>query len=158
MILLLIQISGFLYLTLAEKYLYIGAMIVGASMLSTNALTLSWLTNNIGGQTKRAVATALVVAFTGIGAIVSEQIYRESGKVLHNQGHWIVIGILCFTFILVLLLKLLLKYENRRRRNLITAQLQTETVAGESPIRLIMVNFVYITRNFFIFRFFSLES
>jgi cyanate permease len=158
MILLLIQISGFLYLTLAEKYLYIGAMIVGTSMLSTNALTLSWLTNNIGGQTKRAVATALVVAFTGIGAIVSEQIYRESGKVLHNPGHWIVIGILCFTFILVLLLKLLLKYENRRRRNLITAQLQTETVAGERPIQLVMVNFVYITRKFFIFRFFSLES
>ncbi len=154
MILLLIQISGFLYLTLANKYLYVGAMIVGTSMLSTNVLTLSWLTNNIGGKTKRAVATAFSVAFGGIGAIVSEEIYRESNKVLHNQGHWIVIGILCFTFILVLLLKLLLKYENRRRRNLITAQLQTKTVDGERPIQLVMVNFVYITRKFFIFRFF----
>jgi MFS family permease len=148
MILLLIQISGFLYLALAEKYLYVGAMIVGTSMLSSNALTLSWLTNNVGGKTKRAVATAFAVAVGGIGAIVSEEIYPESNEVLHNRGHWIVMGILCFTFLLVLLFKLLLKYENRRRRNIITAQLQTKTVAGERPIQLAMVknpDFVYVT-------------
>ncbi len=154
MILLLIQISGFLYLALAEKYLYVGAMIVGTSMLSTTALTLSWLTNNIGGKTKRAVATAFSVAFGGIGVIVSEEIYRDSNKVLHNQGHWVFIGILCFTFILVLLFKILLKYENRRRRNIIIAQLQTEKVAGERPIQLVMVNFVYITLKFLSFAFF----
>ncbi len=58
--------------------------------------------------------------------MVSEQIYPQSDRDFIKQGHWIIIGILCFTFVLVLLLKLLLKYENRRRRNLITTQLQVE--------------------------------
>lgn len=141
-ILLLIQIGGFLYLILAEKYLYIGAMIVGTGMLSCNALTLSWITNNIGNYTKRAVAVALIFALGGVGALVSEEIYPESNKDFVEQGHWIVVGVLCFTIILVLLLKLLLKYENRRRRNLITAQLQANTIAGVRPRLLETVQFV----------------
>ena len=141
-ILLFIQISGFLYLILAEKYLYIGAMIVGTGMLSCNALTLSWITNNIGNHTKRAIAVALIFALGGVGALVSEEIYPESDKGLSKQGHWIVVGILCFTIILVLALKLLLKYENRRRRSLITPQLQAETIAGDRPRLLDTVQFM----------------
>lgn len=118
MILLLIEISGFLYLTLAGKLLYIGAMIVGTVVLSTVTLNESWLTNNTGGQTKRAFAIAVLVAFGDMGAFLAEQLYRGTDEDSLKQGHWIVIGILSFTFILVLWLKLSLKSENRRRRNL----------------------------------------
>lgn len=142
MILLFIQIIGFLYLILAEKYLYIGAMIIGIGMLSCNALTLSWMTNNISNHTKRAIAVALIFAFGGFGAMISEQIYPEFDKALLKQGHWIVIGILCFTFTLVLLLKLLLKFENRRRRILIATQLQIEAIADGREMLPDTVNFV----------------
>jgi uncharacterized metal-binding protein len=126
MILLLIEIIGFVYLALTERYVYIGAIIVGIGVPTLNALTLSWITNNVAGRTKRAIAVALGVAVTGIGGIVSGQIYGDSNKALHNQRHWIIAVILCFAFISVLSLKLLLKYENMRRRKLITLQTQIE--------------------------------
>lgn len=148
MILVLIEISGFLYLILAEKYLYISAMVVSAGALSSNVLILSWITNNIGNPTKRAFVIALVVPFGTLGAVVSVEIYGESDKAIYNQGHWIIIGISCFTFILVLLLKLLLKFENRRRRNLRRVQIQAETVADERQTLLDLVNFVHITSFF----------
>ena len=142
MVLLVIQISGFLYLILAKRYLYIGATLIVTCMLSCDPLNLSWITNNIGGQTKRAVTIALAMAFGAIGAIVGEHIYGEADEPLYNQGHWIVTGILCFTFILVLLLKLLLKHENRRRRNIKAVHGQAEAVADERQPPLDQVNFV----------------
>jgi hypothetical protein len=158
MILLFIEIGGYLYLIRAEKYLYIGAMIVGIGIFSSGALTLSWITSNIGGRMKRAIAIVLVVGSGNILPILGEQIYREPDKALYNRGHWIVIGIVCFTFILVLLLKLLFRHENRRRANLVTVQLRAETVAVERPTLLSIVNFVYVTPLLLIMNFQVLES
>lgn len=148
MVLLLIQIIGFFYLILAEQYLYVGVMIVGTSMLSSNALILSWMTNNVGGRTKRAVAAALIVAPASIGSIVGDEIYRGSNKDQIRQGHWIVISILSYTFILVLLLKLLFKFQNRRRRDLVVIQVRAETVAGVEQILCDQVNFVSMILSF----------
>lgn len=144
MVLLLIQIIGFLYLLLAEKYLYVGVMIASISMLSPNTLILSWMTNNVGGRTKRAVAAAFVVAPASIGSIVGDEIYRGSNQAQIRQGHWIVICTLSFTFLLVLLLKLLFKFQNRQRRNLMIVQVQAENVAGAEQILYDQVNFLSI--------------
>ena len=145
MILLLIEISGFLYLILADKYMYIGVMIVGTGVFSLTVVTLSWMTNNIDDSEKRAVSIALVISSGNIGSILGQQIYLESDNDSLIQGHWIIVGILCFTFILVLLFKVLLKYENRRRRNLTTVEYQNETVVDESRTLLNKVNFVSMT-------------
>jgi cyanate permease len=117
LIFLLVGIGGFLYLILAKRLLYLGAVFACIGVFNSNALVLSWVTNNTGGITKRAVVTALVVSCGSVGGILSGQIYRESDKPFYYRGHGIVIGIMSCTFILVLLLKLLLMYENRRRRN-----------------------------------------
>ena len=140
MILLLIEIIGFLYLFLSDKYLYIDVIVVGIGVPVLNALTLSWITNNVVGRTKRAIAVALGVTVTDIAGITTGQIYDQSDQVFHNKKHWSILGILCFTFILVLSLKLLLRYENRGRKYRIRSQLQTD----EEPILLDMVNLVYI--------------
>jgi cyanate permease len=145
LIFLLVGIGGFLYLILTKQLLYFGAFFACIGVFNSNALVLSWVTNNIGGQTKRAVATALVVAFGSIGGVFSGQIYRASDEPYYHQGHYIVIGIMCFTFILVLLMRLLLMRENRRRKNLTTEQVQEEINAGERQLLLDKVNFVFTT-------------
>lgn len=144
MLLLLIEIGGYLYLILAEECLYIGLMIGSIGMFSSGALTLSWITNNIRGRTNRAIVIALIVGSGNILPILGELFYPEPDKTVHNQGHWIIIGIVCFTFILVLSLKLLLKYENKRQKKLPTVQLFMETAPDQRPILFDKVNFIYM--------------
>lgn len=145
MIFLLIGITGFLYLILSTNVLYLGVFMACAGVFSSNALILPWATSNIGGKTKRAVAIALVAASGGIGGVVSGQIYRETDTPYYRQGHGIMLGILSFNFILVLLLKLLLKHENRRRKNLSPEERQKEIVGDGINPSFDKVNFVYIT-------------
>lgn len=148
MIFLLIGISGFLYLRLMKSYLYFGAILACIGVYSSNALVLSWVTNNIGGQTKRAVATAMVVAFGSIGGILSGQIYFQSDAPSYHMGHSIIIGIMSFTFVLVLILKSILKHENKRRRSLITSQFEEESIISERQFLLDKVNFKHKTSSF----------
>lgn len=131
LMLLLIGITAFLYLLLSQNVLYIGAFMACAGVFSSNALILPWATSNIGGKTKRAVAIALIAASGGIGSVVSGQIYRETDAPRYYRGHGIMLDILSCNFILVLLLKLLLKYENRRCRNLSPEERQKELVDNE---------------------------
>ena len=142
MILLLIEIIGSLYFIHGENYCYVGAIIVGVGVFSSNALILSWVTSNIGGQTRRAMALAMISAFGNIGAILSEMIYVDSNKkVCSDKQHYIIIGILCMTFILVFLLKLLLQYENKRQKNgMIPPAFHQTTTADEIQPLLHQVN------------------
>ena len=145
MIFLLIGIGGFLYLIFAKTFLYVGAFIASIGVFSSYALIPSWVTNNIGGQTKRAVAIALVTASGSIGGIVSGQIYREPDAPYYHRGHCIVLGIMSFTVILVLILKFLLKNENRRRKELSSEEREREIVGDGMHSPLDKVTFVYIT-------------
>ena len=134
LVFLLIGITGFLYLILSKKVLYVGAFMACTGVFSSNALILPWATSNIGGKTKRAVAIALIAASGGIGGVVSGQIYRDANAPYYHQGHAIMLGIMSCNFILVLLLKLLLKHENRRRENLSPEERQAEIVGdGINP-------------------------
>jgi hypothetical protein len=93
MVFLLIGMSGFLYLILANQILYFGAFIACTGVFSSHNLVLSWATNNIGGKTKRAVAVAVaMVASSGsIAVIVSGHIYRASDEPRHIRAHYIVV-------------------------------------------------------------------
>jgi cyanate permease len=115
---LVLAMSGFLHLILAERHLYFGACLASIGVFSAYALVPSWVTNNISGQKKRAVAVGLVTAAGSLGGILSGQIYRESKSSSYRQGHLIVLGILCVTFLNVLVMKFSLTYLNRRRRRL----------------------------------------
>jgi cyanate permease len=148
MISLLIGMTGFLYLILADKPLYIGAFIICIGVFSSYALIPSWVTNNIVGETKRAVAVALLTASGSIGGIVSGQIYHPLDPTSYRLGHYIIIGIMGFTFVLVLIMKIVLKYENKRRKKLNADERTREIEAGGGAWLLDKVNFVYITTFF----------
>ena len=142
-VLFFIQIIGFLYLILTTNNFYIGTLILGISAFSTNSLLVSWITNNTVDPTKRAIVTAFVVGCSNIGGIISGQLYLQLDNATYYQGHYIMIGILGFTIVLVLLFRLLLIYDNKRRRNLIVIQFQGESVSSEEPSQSHTVDFVY---------------
>ncbi|CAF4595820.1 unnamed protein product, partial [Didymodactylos carnosus] len=130
--LLLIGICGFLYLILSKNVaLYFGAFIACIGSLTLSSLILSWATNNIGGQTKRTVVTALVVGFGNIGGILSGFIYGiENDSPYYHKGHCIMLGFMCCAFLLLLVFKFLLTCENSRREKLTHEQFALEAVVS----------------------------
>lgn len=127
-------------LTRGGQFCHIGTITTGIGVFSSNALILSWVTCNIGGQTKRAMALAVINAFGSIGAALSAWIYYNRSEIYNDGSHYTIIVILLFTFFLVLLLKLQLKYENRRQRNTVTVQFHRSTVVVEREPLLPKVN------------------
>lgn len=111
---LTVGMIGFLYLLFVPKYPYIGAILASIGVFSSYALIPSWLTCNVPGKLTRAIAVSLVAASGSVGGIFSGQIYRESDKPSYKLGHSLVLGIQCFTALLVILLKCLLTYENKK--------------------------------------------
>ena len=146
MLFLLLGIGGFLYLILAKKLLYIGALFACIGIFTSNALVPSWMTNNIAGQTKRAVVTAMVIACGSLGGALSGQIYREKDSPYYCRGHSIVCGIMCCNFVLVLSLKLLLKRQNERRQSLSEEQFREEATVDEDQSLLDKVDFILLIR------------
>ncbi|CAF1127185.1 unnamed protein product [Didymodactylos carnosus] len=79
---------------------------------------MSWLTNNIGGHTKRAVTTGFVIGFGNISGIVVGHIYRAEDAPFFINGHLISLSFMCSILIVSLILKFSLLRGNRRRENL----------------------------------------
>jgi predicted MFS family arabinose efflux permease len=75
---LLISVVGYILLITLTKYsstvLYIATCITCVGTCSAIPLIVSWLTNNIGGHTKRAVTTGFVLGFGNISGIVASHV------------------------------------------------------------------------------------
>jgi hypothetical protein len=90
------------------------------------------MASNIGGHTKRGVATAAIISFANIGGIVAGQVYRapdEANGFVH--GHAICAGCLGFLVILILITKYLLHRENLRRDRLTPEEFAKEAMGEE---------------------------
>ncbi|KAI8356052.1 major facilitator superfamily domain-containing protein [Mortierella sp. GBAus27b] len=57
---------------------YVSLTITASGVFSSVPAMLSWFTSNIGGHTKRGVATAAIISFGNIGGAIGGQIYRAS--------------------------------------------------------------------------------
>lgn len=73
-----------------------GARLVGAFLTVAGAnanvpATMAWQANNIRGQWTRAFASALLVAFDGVGGIVSSLVF-ESDAPKYRPGIWTALG------------------------------------------------------------------
>ncbi|KAF9086770.1 hypothetical protein BGX29_001237 [Mortierella sp. GBA35] len=92
---------------------------------------VSWLTSNIGGHTKRGVATAVIISFGNIGGAIGGQVYRAPDEANgFVKGHAICAGCLGFSVFLILATKYLLVQENKRRDRLTPEEFAKEA-AGE---------------------------
>ncbi|CAG8660469.1 2864_t:CDS:10 [Funneliformis caledonium] len=66
---------------------YIGACVVGIGASPCLATSVAWLTNNVAGNGKRSVATAMLIAFANVGGVVGSQIYRPNDGPHYLHGH-----------------------------------------------------------------------
>ncbi|CAF1486772.1 unnamed protein product, partial [Didymodactylos carnosus] len=111
--------------------MYIATVIACIGTYTTVPLHCSWFTNNIDGTTKRGVATGLIVGFGNLGGVIAGQIYRDKYYPDYRISHSITLGFICVTLALVIILKILLIRENRRRANLTIEQYELECSRDE---------------------------
>ncbi|CAG8577471.1 6769_t:CDS:2 [Diversispora eburnea] len=94
---------------------YTGTCLIGSGLCPSIAISISWLTNNLAGNVKRAVGSAMIIAWGNIGGIIAAQIYRQKDFPDYKIGHMIVIGFLLMSFILVNLQYCGLKLEKKKK-------------------------------------------
>ncbi|CAF2267595.1 unnamed protein product [Rotaria magnacalcarata] len=100
-------------------------------------ILLSWVTINVGGHTKRALAVGFVSGFGKVGGILAPWIYNVEDKCglekkcQFQQGHIICATIMSTAFLVTLLLRFLLNKENNRRANLGEAEWRRQAKVEE---------------------------
>ncbi|KAF9125172.1 hypothetical protein BGW39_007611 [Mortierella sp. 14UC] len=97
---------------------YVSLMVCTSGMYGFVPVMLSWSGVNIGGHTKRGVAIALIIAIAHIGSVIGGQLYRNDDAPLYVRGHTISALLMVGATVSVLLFKMLLMRENRRRDGL----------------------------------------
>ncbi|KAG0174546.1 hypothetical protein DFQ28_005881 [Apophysomyces sp. BC1034] len=107
--------------------LYISAIITTTGVFAHIPAMLSWFTNNIGGHTKRGVATAFIISIGNIGGVLGGQIYRADDAPFYTRGHEICMGLMAGVVVVSLTFKFLLERENRRRENLTEEEFKRES-------------------------------
>ncbi|CAF3389235.1 unnamed protein product [Rotaria socialis] len=119
---LCLGLLGFiLMITLEERgklVMYVSVCIACCGTFSALSILWSWLTNNVGGNTKRTVAVGMMSGIGQIGAIIQPQVFSGEDKPVSRRDHIIASGFLVGALIMTLILRYCLMMENRRRQYL----------------------------------------
>ncbi|CAG8691072.1 229_t:CDS:10 [Dentiscutata erythropus] len=92
---------------------YTGVCIVGFGAFPTIPTTLAWITNNLAGDSKRAVGCAMAIAFGNIGGVVSAQLYKSSDAPDYKTGHSAALSLFAVAILITLTQCCLLKRANK---------------------------------------------
>lgn len=125
--------------------MYIAACITTVGVFAQIPAMLSWFSNNIGGHTKRSVATAICVMIGNIGGAIGGQVYRADDAPYYTRGHEICVGLMAGVVVLSCLFKYLLHRINKKRDNMTLEEYQ-EACQGEDlcdMVSLILLNCVF---------------
>lgn len=99
---------------------YVGVHFASLGVYTGNALLLSWPSENVSNQTKRAVAVAIQISIGDLGAVTGVLMYRpEWAKNHYRKPHIIAIGYLVFAIAAASALWWWMARENRRRDELV---------------------------------------
>jgi MFS family permease len=108
---------------------YAAVFFAAGGIYPATALVLSWPTINVSGQTKRATATAMQISIGNLGAVLGTQLYRSHDGPRFIVGHSFALSYLLANAIIVTILALVLRKENKRRE-LISEEIKD---VGEDP-------------------------
>lgn len=119
-----VAILGYIILlsTKTPRAQYAGVHFSTLGVYTGEALLLSWPSENISGQTKRAVGVAMQITIGCMGAITGVLIYRPAFSAHHyRKPHIVAIGYLTFAIAIASTLWHFMASENRRRAKIIAA-------------------------------------
>lgn len=81
----------------------------------TAALIVAWAQSNIRAQSKRGYASALIVAWGGIGGILAGVVFMDSERLTgYPTGVYFTIGMNSVVIFFCVAMKLIFRYQNRR--------------------------------------------
>jgi len=92
---------------------YVGTFFAAAGIYPSTALSLTLPAVNVGGQTKRATATALQISIGNLGAVLGTQLYRAETSPRYVLGHSFALGYLLCNVIVLSITWWALSRENR---------------------------------------------
>ncbi|GES78705.1 MFS general substrate transporter [Rhizophagus clarus] len=97
---------------------YAGSCIVGAGLSPALITSITWLTNNIAGHAKRAIATAMVIMCANIGGAFASQVYRQKDYPRYIFGHSVSLGFLvASTCTSIIQLFVFITLNNKKKEN-----------------------------------------
>jgi predicted MFS family arabinose efflux permease len=97
---------------------YVGTIFAASGIYPSCALVLAWPANNVSGQTKRAVASAMQISIGNIGAVIGTQVYRTENAPRFFVGHGLACAYLVGNLVVVSITWAVLKRENARKDGL----------------------------------------
>jgi len=118
---------------------YAGTFFAAAGIYPSTALSLAWPANNVSGQTKRAVASAMQISIGNLGAVLGTQLYRPSTAPRYLVGHGFALGYLAANVVVTTVIWWYLRRENRRREEtgiaVVTNVGKAENWEGDDDLR-----------------------
>ncbi|EIM85805.1 MFS general substrate transporter, partial [Stereum hirsutum FP-91666 SS1] len=117
---------------------YFGVHLATLGVYVGNALLLSWPSENISGQTKRATGVAMQIGIGDLGAVTGVLLYRPSfSGHQFRKPHIISIGYLVFAIVIASVLWAWMSRENRRReREISDGEGWDESTSPEKAVEL----------------------
>ncbi|KAG2177270.1 hypothetical protein INT43_007927 [Umbelopsis isabellina] len=105
---------GYIFLLIGNHVAlqYVGACLAAMGLYPLIPLTLSWISNNQLGHTKRAVGIAMANTMSQTLSVLGTQIYKTQDAPAYRPGHAICLAFTCLTWITAIVLRYLLKREN----------------------------------------------
>ncbi|GAA5913374.1 hypothetical protein JCM8208_004745 [Rhodotorula glutinis] len=94
---------------------YFGIYLIAMGAYGGLPTSVTWLSNNLSGQTKRAVGSAAQIGLGNLGALASSNVYRKQDKPHYYLGHGVVLGFVMLGYICGPLYAVMLKRENKRK-------------------------------------------
>jgi len=91
--------------------------LMATGMYASVPCVLSWVSNNSAGHYKRATTTAMQLAIANSGGFVAAFIYPSSQGPQYHEGHTIILGLLVFSWFMVLFNVIWLSKVNRDKAN-----------------------------------------
>ncbi|CAG8531233.1 3535_t:CDS:2 [Scutellospora calospora] len=112
----LIAIVGYVLLVIPTSSIaikYIGLCFVCMGLFSFIPVSIIWLANNLAGNLKRAVGSAIMIASGNAAGVVGSQLYQPQDAPAYKFGHITAILLLLFTIILTIVQYCLLNRANK---------------------------------------------
>ncbi|RSL78714.1 hypothetical protein CEP51_007951 [Fusarium floridanum] len=93
---------------------YIGTFLGVAGANGLVVTTLAWQANNIVGDSRRAVSTAILISMSGVGGIYSSMVFRQQDAPNYLPGIIAVMAINVAAVLVAIVTMVLLRWQNQR--------------------------------------------
>ncbi|RTE72896.1 hypothetical protein BHE90_012683 [Fusarium euwallaceae] len=93
---------------------YIGTFLGVAGANGLVVTTLAWQANNIVGDSRRAVSTAILISMSGVGGIYSSMVFRQQDAPNYLPGIIAVMAINVAAVLVAVVTMVLLRWQNQR--------------------------------------------